>query len=85
MQMRKKNKIVIKAGFVDPDHRLFTGKYRTTIELAAGEKQRELEDSLFGRYRSLYLQHHYMEGPDFTRSLNDLLASEEVRRLFNFN
>jgi RNA polymerase sigma factor (sigma-70 family) len=81
----KKTRSFIRAGFVDPDHRLFTGKYRTTIEAAAGDKQRELEDSLFGRYRSLYLQHHYLEGPDFIRSLNDWLASEEVRRLFNFN
>ena len=34
----KKTRSLIKAGFVDPDHRLFTGKYRTTIEEAAGGK-----------------------------------------------
>ena len=81
----KKTRSFIKAGYVDPEHRLFTGKYRSTIEAAAGDKQRDLEDSLYDRYRSLFLQHHFLEGPDLLRALNDWLASEEVRRLFNFN
>ena len=81
----KKTRSFIKAGFVDPDHRLFTGRYRSTIEATAGGKQKSLEGSLYDQYRSLFLQHNYLEGPDFLRSLNDWLASEEVRRLFNFN
>lgn len=81
----KKTRSFIKAGFVDPDHRLFTGKYRSTIEAAAAGKQKSLEGSLYDQYRHLFLQHHYLEGPDLLGTLNEWLASEEVRRLFNFN
>ena len=81
----KKTRSFIKAGFVDPDHRLFTGKYRSTMEAAAGGKQKSLEGPLYDQYRSLFLQHHFLEGPDFLHTLNGWLASEEVRRLFNFN
>jgi RNA polymerase sigma factor (sigma-70 family) len=81
----KKTRSFIKAGLVDPDHRLFTGKYRSTMEAAAGSKQKSLEGSLYEQYRILFLQHHYLEGPDFLHTLNDWLASEEVRGLFNFN
>jgi RNA polymerase sigma factor (sigma-70 family) len=81
----KKTRSFIKAGYVDPERRLFTGKYRSTIAAMAEEKQRELEDSLYDRYRQLFREHHYLEGPDFIHSLNEWLATDEVKRLFNFN
>ena len=81
----KKTKSFIKAGFVNPASLLFTSKYKMTIEEASGAKQRELEDILYNEYRQLYLQHNYLEGPDFANSLNELLSSDKIRQLFNFN
>jgi len=81
----KKTKSFIKAGFVNPASLLFTSKYKMTIEEASGPKQRELEDILYNEYRQLYLQHNYLEGPDFANSLSELLSSDKIRQLFNFN
>ena len=81
----RKTQAFIKAGFVDPNRRLFTSKYLSTIAAVAGEKQRQLENELYEQYRELFLSHHYLEGPDFLQSFNEWLASDEVKRLFNFN
>jgi len=79
----KKTKSFIKAGFVNPASRLFTSNYIQTIEQAAEEKQRNMEDLLQNEYRQLYLQHNYLEGPDFVQSLNELLSSDKLNKLFN--
>lgn len=81
----KKTLAFIKAGYVDPKQRLFTGKYRSTIAASVAEKQQQLDNSFYERYRQLFTEHNYLEGPDFIHSLNEWLASDEVKRLFNFN
>ena len=81
----KKTKSFIKAGFVDPNNLLFTNKYKMTIAEASGEKQKEMEDMLYNDYRQLYLQHNYLEGPDFVHALNELLSSDKIRQLFNLS
>jgi RNA polymerase sigma factor (sigma-70 family) len=81
----KKTKSFIKAGFVNPKSLVFTERYKSTIEEVAGEKQMELEDTLYSEYRQLYLQHNYLQGPDFANSLNEWLSSDKIRHLFNFN
>jgi len=81
----KKTKSFIKAGFVNPKSLVFTERYKSTIAEVAGEKQMELEDTLYSEYRQLYLQHNYLQGPDFANSLNEWLSSDKIRHLFNFN
>jgi len=81
----KKTKSFIKAGFVNPASLLFAAKYKMTIEEASGAKQKELEDLLYSEYRQLYLQHNYLEGPDFVNALNELFSSDKLRQLFNLN
>jgi hypothetical protein len=79
----KKTKSFIKAGFVNPDNLRFMAGYRHTIEQEAGEKQRDMENLLHNEYRQLYLQHNFMEGPDFIDSLNKLLVSDKMSKVFN--
>jgi RNA polymerase sigma factor (sigma-70 family) len=79
----KKTKAFINAGFVNPDNLRFTAGHRQTIELAAGQKNRDMENLVNNEYRQLYLQHSYLTGPDFVRQLNELLASDKVKNIFN--
>jgi RNA polymerase sigma factor (sigma-70 family) len=79
----KKTNAFIDAGFVDPRNLRFTADHRQTIEQAAGQKNRDMENLLHNEYRQLYLQHTYLAGPDFVPELNKLLASEKVKSLFN--
>jgi hypothetical protein len=81
----KKTKSFIKAGLVDPNNLLFTNKYKMTIAEASGKKEKEMEDMLYNDYRQLYLQHNYLEGPDFVQALNKLLSSDKIRQLFNLS
>jgi RNA polymerase sigma factor (sigma-70 family) len=81
----KKSKAFIKAGFVNPGNLLFTNKYKMNIAEAAGERQKEMEELLEGEYRKLFLQHHYLEGPDLTLALREWLSSDKIRELFNLN
>jgi RNA polymerase sigma factor (sigma-70 family) len=79
----RKTKAFIEAGFVNPDSLRFTSSHRLTIEQAAERKQRDMENLLQDEYRHLYLQHHYLEDPGLVRSLNELLSSEKMKRIFN--
>jgi RNA polymerase sigma factor (sigma-70 family) len=81
----KKTAAFIKAGLVDPQKQLFKSTYRAVIEKTAGERQQLLEGDVYDRYRQLYLGHHYLDGPDLRRLLNEWLSSAEIKRLFNFN
>jgi RNA polymerase sigma factor (sigma-70 family) len=78
-----KTKAFIQAGFVNPETRRFTSGHYQTIEKAAAVKQLEMEDFLAVVYRTIFLNHSYLEGPDFIQSLKELLSSEKMIRIFN--
>jgi RNA polymerase sigma factor (sigma-70 family) len=79
----KKTKGFIKAGFVNPASLRFTASHLQTIEQAAPEKNMDMDNLLHNEYRQLYLQHTYLEGPGFISGLNDLLASDKLKNVFN--
>jgi RNA polymerase sigma factor (sigma-70 family) len=79
----KKTRSFIEAGFVNPKSLRFTAGHQKSIEQVAGEKQKNMENLLENEYKQLYLQHSYLEGPDFIRSLRELVSSEKVNKIFN--
>ncbi|GGB00949.1 RNA polymerase sigma factor [Puia dinghuensis] len=79
----KKTKAFIDAGFVNPRSLRFAGSHLRKIESIAEERQHELDNLLDEEYRKLYLAHSYLEGPDFLRALDELLASDKINRIFN--
>jgi len=81
----KKTKSFIRAGYVNPKSLRFTANRLQTIEEAAGEKQRDMDNLLHNEYRQLFLQHNYLEGPEFIQSLNKLLLSDKMKNIFNLN
>jgi len=79
----KKTKGFIKAGFVNPDSLRFTASHLQTIEQVALEKNMDMDNLLHNEYRQLYLQHTYLEGTGFINDLNNLLASDKLKNVFN--
>jgi len=79
----KKTKAFIDAGFVNPRSLRFAGRHLRYIEGVAAVRQEELEDLLENEYRQLYLNHSFLEGPDFLKALDELLASDKLTRIFH--
>jgi RNA polymerase sigma factor (sigma-70 family) len=79
----RKTKAFIAAGFVNPKSLRFAGKHLRAIERIAGERQEALDNLLETEYRKLFLGHSYLRGPDFQKALGELLASDNINRLFN--
>ena len=79
----KKTRAFIEAGVVNPSSLRFNGTYLMKIEHVSLQKQNDLEDLYANEYRQLFLEHTYLQGPDFNRLLNELLSSEKLNKLFN--
>jgi RNA polymerase sigma factor (sigma-70 family) len=79
----KKTKAFIKAGFVIPEKLRFKGDHLMRIETVSGERQKDLEDLYANEYRKLFLDHTYLQGPDFNRLLSDLLSSDRLNNIFD--
>jgi hypothetical protein len=79
----RKTKAFIAAGFVNPKNLRFAGKHLRAIERIAGERQEALDNLLETEYRKLFLGHSYLRGPDFQKALGELLASDNINRIFN--
>jgi len=81
----KKTQAFIKMGIVNPGSLRFAGHHLKKIADVSEEKQKVLDNFLDNEYRELYLQHSFLENPDWVRTLRELLASEKVNQLFNNN
>ena len=79
----KKTKAFIDAGFVNPRSLRFAGSHLRYIEGVAATRQEELDDLIGNEYRQLYLNHSFLDGPDFLRALDELLASDKLTRIFH--
>jgi len=81
----KKTKSFIEAGYVNPKNLLFYPKYKTFIETTTLEKQENMENGFFDKYRTLYRKHTFLSNKEFAEELNKILTSKEVKKLFNLN
>jgi len=81
----KKTKSFIEAGYVNPKNLLFYPKHKTFISETALEKQEEMDEHLYSEYRKLYKNHTFLSNKKFAEELNKILASQEVKTLFNLN
>lgn len=79
----KKTKAFIDAGFVNPQNLRFAGSHLRYVEGVAATRQEELDDLIDNEYRQLYLNHSFLDGPDFLRALDELLASDKLTRIFH--
>lgn len=81
----KKTRSFIKMGIVNPDSLRFAGHHLKKIADVSEEKQKDLDNFLYNEYQELYLQHSFLENPDWVRTLRELLASEKLSHLFNID
>lgn len=81
----KKTKLMIDAGHVNPEKLLFTRERIYTIEKVAEKRKDEIDDMFEKKAIKLFREHPFQESPDFMNSLNQILASKDFKRIFNFN
>lgn len=81
----KKTKSFIEAGYVNPKNLLFYPKHKSFIKKNALEKQEKMEDYLYSEYRNLYQKQTFLSNKEFSKELNIILRSNEVKSLFNLN
>ncbi|MBK9331220.1 MAG: RNA polymerase sigma factor [Ignavibacteria bacterium] len=81
----KKTKLMIDAGHVNPEKLLFTKSRIHSIESIAGKRKEAIDELLEKKAVKLFRDHPFQDSPDFVSSLNQLLESNDFKRIFNFN
>jgi RNA polymerase sigma factor (sigma-70 family) len=81
----KKTKLMMQAGHVNPDNLLFSSNHIYSIEKIAPQKIEEVNKFFEDNATKLFREHPFQKTPDFVKSLNEILDSNEFKNIFNFN
>jgi RNA polymerase sigma factor (sigma-70 family) len=81
----KKTKLMIDVGHVNPDNLLFSRNYVYTIENIVPQKINEIDELFESKAVQLFREHPFQQSPDYAKSINKLIESNEFRNIFNFN
>lgn len=82
---QKKTKLMIQAGHVNPDKLVFTRSRLQHIEKAAPGKIAGFEEMYETKTVELFRSHRFVNSPDFTGMISEMISSAEFRDIFNFN
>jgi RNA polymerase sigma factor (sigma-70 family) len=80
----KKTRALIESGYVNPKNLLFSINYVHSVESAAGDKARRLDELMDVQSQKLFRENPFQEPPDFVESLRKILDNKEFRDIFNF-
>ncbi|HEX4850746.1 MAG TPA: RNA polymerase sigma factor [Puia sp.] len=79
----KKTKAFIDAGVVDPKTLRFSSAHQLSIAKVAEARQEQMETLMEENYKILYRQHPFLDGPDFTTKILEILSTVKSRNIFN--
>lgn len=80
----KKTKRLIEVGYVNPKKLLFNTNHIMSVEKAAHNKQRRLDDLFDEEYVKLFREHPFQKSPDFVAAINKIIDNKEFKDIFNF-
>ena len=81
----KKTKGFIAAGWVDPTVIKFNGSYLKRIYELAGNKAKELDDTVEVKYADLFRQHPFQEKEHVEKIASQILQDKDVTDIFDLN
>ncbi|CAN5500423.1 hypothetical protein BH10BAC5_BH10BAC5_26870 [soil metagenome] len=82
---RKKTKVLIDSGFVDPKNLKFNNEKYFSIQNILNEKGEDLNTLLSDKAESLFREHPFQTSPDFVAGLKEIISSDKFKNIFNFN
>lgn len=80
----RKTRALIRSGYVDPARLKYHDHYLQTVAQLSGKREEQLA-VLDERCAQLFREQPFYDSPDFVTSLQEILASKEVKELFDVN
>lgn len=82
---RCENKIgaLIDEGFIDPSHLLFTRNGLMRVKAVARSKVNKIDHYVETKCEEIFREDPFQQSPDFVKSIEKLLSSDEVGNIFN--
>ena len=82
---RKKTKVLIEYGYVDPKNLKFNKEKYIAIQNIISDKQSDLNEMFYDKSEILFREHPFQTSPDFVSGLKDIISSDRFKDIFNFN
>ncbi|MBI3583022.1 MAG: RNA polymerase sigma factor [Nitrospinae bacterium] len=79
----KKTTAWVRAGLVEPDNLKFNKNYVKRVKDVSENKSKQLEGFLDNEYSNLFREHPFQDPPDFVKTLERILHSEQFQQILN--